>query len=79
MESGPRFPDITRINSPSLVMSSFTSNTTKVNYPRQPDVREGDDLRVWYGEDLADLSESDFNENDNGGEVCCDVFTLIIV
>ena len=59
-------------NSPSLVMSSFTSNTTGVSSPLQ-DVREGDELRVWYGEDLTD-----WYETDNDGEVCCDVFTLII-
>ena len=54
-------------------MSSFTSATTGVSSPRLPDVRAGDELRVWYGEDLTD-----WNESDNDGEVCSDVYTLII-
>ena len=52
-------------NSPSLVMSAFS--------PPTGDVRAGDELRVWYGEDLVN-----WTEHDNDGEVCCDVYTLII-
>jgi len=36
-------------------------------------VSSGQELRVWYSEDLADSSESD-----NGGLVCCDVYGLYI-
>ena len=33
----------------------------------------GEELRLWYGEDLANVFEED-----NGGRVCCDVYGLII-
>jgi len=36
-------------------------------------VSSGQELRVWYGEDLAGSTESD-----NGGLVCCDVYGLYI-
>ena len=46
--------------SPELVLSVFSSPLT---------VTSGQVLRLWYGEDLVNSSESD-----NGGTSCCDVF-----
>ena len=40
-------------------------------HPRS--VIRGEELRLWYGEDLADYSEAD-----NGGRVCCDVYALYV-
>ena len=45
--------------SPELVLSVFSSPLT---------VSSGQELRLWYGEDLANDS------GDNGGKSCCDVF-----
>ena len=50
--------------SPELVLSFFSN-------PRP--MTSGEELRLWYGEDLANLFEGD-----NGGRVCCDVYGLII-
>lgn len=36
-------------------------------------VNSGQQLRLWYGEDLVNQSEAD-----NGGKVCCDVYALYI-
>ena len=36
-------------------------------------VSSGQELRLWYGEDLVA-----FSENDNRGRVCCDVFALYV-
>jgi len=36
-------------------------------------VRRKEELRLWYGEDLADYTESD-----NAGLVCCNVYALYI-
>ena len=49
---------------PEIVFSVFS-------HPRQ--VNKGQEFRVWYGEDLTDLTE-----NDNGGRVCCDVYALYV-
>ena len=46
--------------SPELVLSVFSSPLT---------VSSGQELRLWYGEDLTASTESD-----NGGKSCCDVF-----
>ena len=48
--------------SPELVLSVFSSPLTLT-------VTSGQVLRLWYGEDLVNSSESD-----NGGTSCCDVF-----
>ena len=48
--------------SPELVLSFFS-------HPHS--VTSGQELRLWYGEDLMDMSESD-----NDGRVCCDVYAL---
>ena len=45
--------------SPELVLSAF--------YPRR--VTSGQELRLWYGEDLMNWAEGD-----NGGRSCCDVY-----
>ena len=36
-------------------------------------VEEGQELRLWYAEDL-----SDYYDTDNGGKVCADVYTLFM-
>ena len=50
--------------SPELVLSVFSSPLT---------VSSGQELRLWYAEDLTASTESD-----NGGKSCCDVFARII-
>ena len=49
--------------SPEIVLSRF--GETPVTVAR------GQRLRLWYGEDLANLSEGD-----NGGKVCCKVYVM---
>ena len=49
--------------SPQLIMTRF--------YPFW--VRKGEELRVWYGEDLMN-----WTEGDNGGAVCCDVYARYV-
>ena len=36
-------------------------------------VNSGEELRLWYGEDLFD-----YTEDDNDGKVCCDVYALYV-
>ena len=36
-------------------------------------VSSGQELRLWFGEDLVGQTESD-----NGGQVCCDVYGLYL-
>jgi len=36
-------------------------------------VSSGQELRLWYGEDLVD-----FTENDNAGWICCNVYALYV-
>ena len=50
--------------SPELVLSTFSN---------PPKVTGGQELRLWYGEDLANSSEAD-----NGGKSCCDIYTRFI-
>ena len=50
--------------SPELVLPFFTS-------PRR--VHRKQELRVWYAENLVNLSEGD-----NGGKVCADVYALFV-
>ena len=50
--------------SPELILSVFSSPLT---------VTSGQVLRLWYGEDLVNSSESD-----NGGKSCCDVFARLM-
>ena len=50
--------------SPELVLSVFSSPLT---------VTSGQVLRLWYGEDLVNSSESD-----NDGTSCCDVFARFL-
>ena len=50
--------------SPELVLPFFTS-------PRR--VHRKQELRVWYGENLVNLSEGD-----NEGKVCADVYALFV-
>ena len=50
--------------SPELVLSAFSN---------PPSVTRGQELRLWYGEDLANTCESD-----NGGTSCCDVYARLI-
>lgn len=50
--------------SPELVLSFFNSP----GY-----VRSGQELRLWYAEDLLNQSEGD-----NGGWACCDVYALYV-
>ena len=47
--------------SPEIVLSRFTTTS----------VHRGKRLRLWYGQDLANLSEED-----NGGKVCCKVYVM---
>ena len=47
--------------SPEIVLSRFSPTS----------VARGQRLRLWYGEDLANLSEGD-----NGGKVCCKVYVM---
>ena len=48
--------------SPELILSVYS-------HPRS--VSSGQELRLWYGEDLVNSSEGD-----NGGKACCDVYAL---
>ena len=50
--------------SPELILSVFS-------HPRW--VSRGQELRLWYGEDLAGIYEQD-----NGGRACCDVYALYV-
>ena len=50
--------------SPELVLSSFS-------HPVR--VYSGQQLRLWFGEDLLNRSEAD-----NGGRACCDVYGLYV-
>ena len=50
--------------SAELVLSVFSSPLT---------ITSGQVLRLWYGEDLVNSSESD-----NGGTSCCDVFARLM-
>ena len=50
--------------SPELVMAFY-------NHPRP--MISGEELRLWYGEDLKGSTEGD-----NGGRVCCYVYALFI-
>ena len=50
-------------HSPEIVLPSFSPYS----------VRSGDQLRLWYGEDLVAHTESD-----NAGKVCCDVYGLYV-
>ena len=50
--------------SPELVLHFFTS--AKWVHPNQ-------ELRVWYGENLVNVSEGN-----NGGKVCADVYALFV-
>ena len=50
--------------SPELVLPFFSS-------PKL--VHSNQELRVWYGEDLANVSDLD-----NGGRVCADVYALFV-
>ena len=50
--------------SPELVMSAFSN---------PPSVTKGQELRLWYGEDLVNSTE-----NDNAGKACCDVYARFI-
>lgn len=50
--------------SPELVLSSFSSPFR---------VYSGQQLRLWYAEDLLNRSEGD-----NGGRACCDVYGLYV-
>ena len=47
--------------SPEIVLSRFSPTS----------VHRGKRLHLWYGEDLANLSEGD-----NGGKVCCKVYAM---
>ena len=49
--------------SPEIILPRFSP------YP----VISGEELRLWYGEDLMD-----YRESDNGGLVCCDVYALYV-
>lgn len=49
--------------SPELVLSVFSS---------PPAVASGQELRLWYGEDLVNKIESD-----NGGISCCEVYARL--
>ena len=50
--------------SPALVLSAFSN---------PPSVTQGQELRLWYGEDLVNSSEGD-----NAGKSCCDVFARFV-
>jgi len=50
--------------SPELVMSAFSN---------PPSVTKGQQLRLWYGEDLVNSSEGD-----NDGKACCNVYAHFI-
>ena len=50
--------------SPELVLSAFSN---------PPSATRGQELRLWYGEDLAKTGEGD-----NGGTSCCDVYARLI-
>jgi len=55
-------------------MEQFDSQSDVLVFQRFDDplyVTPGQQLRVWYGEDLKDISE-----DDNGGQTCADVLAL---
>ena len=49
--------------SPEIILPRFSPHS----------VNSGQELRLWYGEDLTDRTESD-----NGGWVCCNVYALYV-
>ena len=50
--------------SPELVLSFFSNPHS---------MSSGEELRLWYGEDLLD-----YTEHDNDGKACCDVYALFV-
>ena len=50
--------------SPELVLSAFSN---------PPSVTRGQELRLWYGEDLMNTWEAD-----NGGRACCDIYARFL-
>ena len=50
--------------SPELVLSFFANHHS---------VSSGEELRLWYGEDLLD-----YTEGDNDGKTCCDVYAIFV-
>ena len=48
---------------------SFSKEIVLTPFAKPYPVLAGQQLRLWYGEDLDDYTESD-----NGGKVCCDVY-----
>ena len=48
---------------------SFSKEIVLNPFAKPYPVLAGQQLRLWYGEDLDDYTESD-----NGGKVCCDVY-----
>ena len=61
--SGVKYYKIPGYNSmsPEIILSSFSSTP----------VEAGEQLRLWYGEDLQNV-----NERDNGGRVCCTAYAM---
>ena len=58
-------------------LTGYTSSSSVVVFcpskkPRVHCVRAGTELRLWYGEDLKGVTESD-----NGGKTCADVYAML--
>ena len=60
-----KFSNLPRIGSfsPEIILPRFSPHK----------VKSGEELRLWYGEDLVG-----YTEHDNDGWVCCDVYVLYV-
>ena len=68
------FPLVSKIK--PYKISGIWSNSTELifnNLAVPVRVSAGQQFRVWYGEDLKDVSE-----HDNGGETCMDSYALYV-
>lgn len=68
----PQLPDITSYRLPGMHSESPELTFDNLTVPLR--VEPGQEFRVWYKEDLQDVSE-----HDNGGKTCMDVYALYIL
>ena len=60
----------------TYVLQGFNINSNEIifnNFSRPISVCPGDQFQIWYGQDLADCSETN-----NGGQTCTDVYGLYV-
>ena len=57
-----------------LARTDFRSATlTLYNFDKEIQIRKGEVIRIWHGEDLVNQGE----EENNGGEHCVDVWAVL--